>query len=251
MYNKPGDKMKIYIELIYILNFLLDFMILYGTKRLLKISKDIKRQIYASILGSITTIFLEIKISNLQLFIIKVIISILMIVSAFGKNNFFKNTLYFYMITIILGGVIYLFDLKTTFYINMIFISMIFPVVIYIVVKELSNYKLNIQDKYIVTISYKNKKYQLEGFIDTGNKLKSPISNKSVILVNLKINTDNIIYIPYKALNTEGIIPCIKPDKVIINNKVINNCLIGLSKDKFQIEGYNCILPNKLKEDLC
>ena len=133
----------------------------------------------------------------------------------------------------------------------MIFISMIFPVVIYIVVKELSNYKLNIQDKYIVTISYKNKKYQLEGFIDTGNKLKSPISNKSVILVNLKINTDNIIYIPYKALNTEGIIPCIKPDKVIINNKVINNCLIGLSKDKFQIEGYNCILPNKLKEDLC
>ena len=62
MYNKPGDKMKIYIELIYILNFLLDFMILYGTKRLLKISKDIKRQIYASILGSITTIFLEIKI---------------------------------------------------------------------------------------------------------------------------------------------------------------------------------------------
>ena len=91
----------------------------------------------------------------------------------------------------------------------------------------------------------------MEGFVDTGNKLESPISKKSVILVNLKINTNKLIYIPYKALNTSGVIPCIRPDKVIVNDKIIDNCLIGLSKDKFELNGCNCILPNKIKEDLC
>ena len=41
------------------------------------------------------------------------------------------------------------------------------------------------------------------------------------------------------------------PDKIIINNKEINNCLVGLVKDKFNIGDCNCILPNKLREELC
>ena len=57
-------------------------------------------------------------------------------------------------------------------------------------------------------------------------------------------------YVLYKALNTEGIIPCIKPDKIMINNKQIKNYLVGLATDKFTIDNVNCILPNKLKEDL-
>ncbi len=40
------------------------------------------------------------------------------------------------------------------------------------------------------------------------------------------------------------------PEKVIINNKEFNNLLIGLAKDKFNLEE-NCILPNRLKEELC
>ena len=74
--------------------------------------------------------------------------------------------------------------------------------------------------------------------------------NTGVILVNLKINSNKLIYIPYKALNTQGIIPCIKPDKVLINEYEVNNCLIGLAKDKFNIGDCNCILPNSIKEDL-
>ena len=125
------------------------------------------------------------------------------------------------------------------------------PIVLFLIVKELINHKYNINDKYSVSIIYNKKTYRLEGFVDTGNKLESPISKKSVILVNLKINTNKLIYIPYKALNTSGVIPCIRPDKVIVNDKIIDNCLIGLSKDKFELNGCNCILPNKIKEDLC
>ena len=39
-------------------------------------------------------------------------------------------------------------------------------------------------------------------------------------------------------------------EKVLIEGKFINNCLIGLAKDKFSLNGENCILPNILKEIL-
>ena len=62
--------------------------------------------------------------------------------------------------------------------------------------------------------------------------------------------SNNIIYVPYLTLNNRGVIPCIKPDKVIINNKDLSDCLIGLVKNKFNLEE-NCILPNIFKEKLC
>ena len=242
--------MKVYIELIYILNFLLDFMILYGTKRLLKINKKTTRLLLGSLIGMMTTLLINIKLTTISLLLIKILFSIIMIITSFGIKNIIKNTIYFYAISIIIGGTIYLFDLNESFYLNYLLLIILTPIIIYITTKELNNYKLNIKDKYLVAITYNKKTYNLEGFIDTGNKLKSPISKKSIIIVNLKINPINIIYVPYKALNTIGIIPCIKPDKILINNKEIKNYLVGLAKDKLELNNYNCILPNKLKEDL-
>ena len=240
--------MKIYLEYIFIINFLLDFMILYGTKRILKINKLNIRLLLSSLIGSLSTFLLLININNIELSIIKIIISIIMIITAFGLNNLKENIFYFYLISIIIGGIIYLFNIKTNPYLNMIIIVILTPIIICIMIKEYNNFKNNIKDKYNVTITINNKNYHLEGFIDTGNRLKSPISNKSVILVNLKLPLDNVLYIPYKALNTTGIIPCIKPQKVLIEGKNINNCLIGISKEKFSLNGINCILPNTLKE---
>ena len=184
------------------------------------------------------------------MYILKILLSIIIILISFGKNNIFVNTFYFYLISIIIGGILYLFDLNSNLYFNYLLLILFSPVIIYILIKELNKHRLNINDKYIVEITLGKKIYKLEGFIDTGNRLISPIKKEPVILVNIELNYNNVIYIPYKALNTEGIIPCIKADKVKINNKIINNYLIGLAHDKFVIDGMNCILPNKLKEDL-
>ena len=145
----------------------------------------------------------------------------------------------------------YLLDLNKNYYFQILITIIITPIIIIILIKELAKLKEINTNKYLVDIYINRKKYHLEGFIDTGNRLTSPIKKEAIILVNLKINTNKIIYVPYKALNTKGIIPCIKPDKLIINNKEYNNYLIGLAKDKFSINGLNCILPYKLKEDLC
>lgn len=242
--------MKVYFEFIFIINFLLDFMILYGTKRVLKINKKLYRIILGSLIGSLSTFLLFINIENITLLILKIFLSVLIVFTAFGKNNFFKNFFYFYLISIILGGTIYLFDLNSSYYFNFLILIIASPIIIYLIIKEFLSYKNTYSNKYEVEIYIKNKKYSLEGFIDTGNRLTSPIKKEPIILVNLKINPKNIIYVPYKALNTEGIISCIRPDKVIIESKEFNHCLIGLAKDKFALDGISCILPNKFKEEL-
>ena len=122
--------MKIYLEYIFIINFLLDFMILYGTKRLLKINKPNKRIIISSLIGSFSTFILLINISNLILFIIKILLSILMIIISFGLNNIKENTFYFYLISIIVGGFIYLFDIKLNPYLNILIILILTPIII-------------------------------------------------------------------------------------------------------------------------
>jgi len=173
-----------------------------------------------------------------------------MIYISFGKRNFFKNIFYFYLLSIILGGTIYLFDLNSSLYFNYAILITISPLIVLLTVKEFLSYKTKYPNKYEVSIYIKNKLYSLEGFVDTGNRLTSLIKKEPVILVNLKIPSKKIIYVPYKALNTEGVISCIRPDKVIVGNKEFNHCLIGLAKDKFNIDGSNCILPNKFKEEL-
>lgn len=244
-------KLKIYYEYIVILNFLLDFMILYGTKRILKRKQSIIRLLLASLFGAMTTILLFVQISSFELFFIKIIFSIIMILIGFGKNDFFHNIFYFYIMSIIVGGSVYLFDLRNSslfYYIGLLCVSC---GSVFIFVYEYLQYQKVFHHKYCVTIIYHKKKYLLEGFIDTGNRLVSPIKKESVILVNLSFDMKQVIYVPYKALNTSGVIPCIRPDKVIINKREFHHCLIGISKDKFDLNGMNCILPNIFKEELC
>ena len=243
--------MKVYYEFIFILNFLLDFMILYGTKRILKINKKDIRLLLGSLIGSLTTIFLFIKIPNFSLAILKIVLSILINFASFGRKNILKNTFYFYLISIILGGAFYLFDIPENIVFCYLFLIIGSIFIISIIYKVFLNYKEKIINKYLVKIIYQKKEYLLEGFIDTGNRLVSPIKKESIILVNLKIPLKKVIYVPYKALNTSGIIPCIRPDKILINNKEITNCLIGIANEKFALKDIDCILPNKLKEELC
>ena len=242
--------MKVYIELVFIVNFLLDFIILYGTKRLLKINKSNIRLFFGSLFGSLTTFLVYINITNLELMVLKVILSLIIIFISFGYKSLFYNMMYFYFISIIIGGVIYLFDLNGNLYFNYITMIVLSTIITKILIKELTKFKLNINDKYIVEITIYNKVYKFEGFIDTGNRLCSPIRGDPVILINLELDYRNVIYIPYKALNNSGVIPCIRPDMVKINDKILSNYLVGLSKDRLNVNGMDCILPNRLKEDL-
>ena len=118
----------------------------------------------------------------------------------------------------------------------------------------MKSYKNNISNIFLVDIVIGKKKYQLRGYLDTGNTLEDPYQKRSVILLDLKkikLNKEKFIYVPYQTINETGVIKCYQADSVVINQKEFKNILIGDIKNKFHLENSDCILPNKMKEDLC
>ena len=113
-----------------------------------------------------------------------------------------------------------------------------------------SNYNL----EYKVKIVLKDKKeYILNGFLDTGNKLVDPVSNKPIILLEkgiLKEDNKLFYYIPFNSLNNHNLLKCLKPEYIEIANKKYKNYLIGICDKKFNMEGVKCILNNKLMEEI-
>ncbi len=257
-------KMKIYLDFVFLLNFIIDFFLLYGTKRILKENTSMKRILLGSIIAALSIFFLFLPLNSFLLFLYKFLLSILLILITFGKKNFGKNLLYFYLLSIILGGTLYLFDLGSTYHnqgivlihnkfsLNILVILVGSPIILYLYIKEHLRYKNIESNKYLVEIYFNKRKYQLEGMIDTGNHLKDPYKKRPILLIDkkLRIEKSKCIYVPYKALNTNGVIPCFVPEKVMIGEKTFTDCLIGMSKDKFALEGIECILPNKWKEEL-
>lgn len=258
--------MKIYLDVIFFINFFFDFILLFATKYILKEKVKLLRLFFGSLLGTMSILFLFLKINSFQLFILKIMISMVMILVTFGIKNFYKNYIYFYIISIFLGGFVYLLNVSFSYKnkgviffsnglsINILLILILSPVVIYFYLKEMKAYKNNISNIFLVDIIIQKKKYQLRGYLDTGNTLEDPYQKRSVILLDLKkmkLKDEKFIYVPYKTISETGVIKCYQTDSVVINQKEFKNILIGDIKNKFHLENSDCILPNKIKEDLC
>lgn len=269
-YNNSGDDMTLYLDLIALLNFFMDFLLLMTVNLTLKRNISIKRMLLGSLLGSLTLIFLFLKTSTIILLLFKIITSFFICITTFHFKNWhytFQNMTYFYMTGTILGGFLYYLNLEFSYKhegiiffhhglsINFIFLIIISPIILYIYVRSQKKIKTTYNHYYKLNITFKdNKTLSVNAFLDTGNKLKDPITNKSIILVEEKvlekISQKNLIYVPYNSLNNHGLLKCISPKKVELNGVSSQKYLIGISEKRFHIDGINCILNSKCLEDL-
>lgn len=270
LYNQVGDDMKIYLDLIALLNFSMDFLLLLTVNLTLKRNVSLKRIALGAIIGSLTLLFLFIPCSKLILILFKIITSFFICIATYHFKNWkytFQNMSYFYMTGTILGGFLYYLNVEFSYKqqgiiffhdglsINFIFLIIISPIILYIYVRSNKKIKTHYNHYYQLLISFKDgKQMQLTAFLDTGNKLKDPITNKGIILVEkacLKnVNIRSPIYVPYHSLNHHGLLKCISPKYVEISGKKSQKYLIGISEQKFAIDGINCILNSKCQEDL-
>ena len=258
--------MKVYIDLILITNFLFDFILLLTTSIILKRNSKIIKIILGALFGSLTIFLLFIRFNTIELFFFKIIVSIGMILISFGFRNyryFFKNMYYLYMTSIVLGGIIYFINIQFSyknegllFIANGVSINVIVGFILSIIIlqkyiKQIKLLKINHNKYYKIRIYLKNEKIlELNAFLDTGNKLVDPYRKFPIILVNEdKINTkEKNILVPYHTVNGEGLLKCIKPNKVYIEGVGFKNKLfIGLSSS-INIDGVDCILNERLLE---
>ena len=178
----------------------------------------------------------------------------------FGKSKLLNKLFYLYVISIILGGSMYLINdalgyevnglvfINNGYSINLIILIVISPIIIYLYIKEYVIYKKRINTEYDILIKFKNKTINVVGFLDTGNKLIDPYFKRSIVLINKKyisLRGKKIIYVPYEALNSDGLLKCIRFEYILIDNKKYTNVLIGII-DNLKVD---CILNERIFKD--
>ncbi len=263
--------MVIYIDLVFIINFIIDFLLLLTVNVALKRYSRIYKLILGALFGSLSLLSLFIPISSMVLSILKLLMGLIMSLIAFGYKNIkytFYNVIYLYMTSIILGG--FLYYLKTTFSyqnnglvffyeglsINYLVLLFIAPLILYVFIKslkalkEIKNYYYKVEINLATDINL-----VVTGFLDTGNKLKDPVTNKPIILINRKILKGEFkirspMYVPYNSLNNHGLLEVIKPKNIIINKQELTNYLVGLSDNNFKLNGIECLLNYQILEDI-
>lgn len=262
--------MIVYVDAVLLLNFLIDLMLLITVKVTLKRNVKFYKLIVSAFLGSLSVLLLFIKLNSLTLFLIKIAISFIMSLVAFKYVSLkytINNLVYLYMTSTILGGFLYMLNVEFSYKqeglifinnglsINFIFILISAPIFIYMYIKSNKNLKSNYNLYYKVKIGFTKNFIELTGYLDTGNKLKDPVTNKNIILIEEKtlkgiIHNRSPMYVPLKTVNKSSLLKCYKPDSLIINNQKFNNYLIGTIHDKINIDGVSCLLNNKMMEEL-
>lgn len=263
--------MKVYIDLVLFLNFAFDFILLLTVSIVLKRNVSLKRITLGAFLGSTTILVLFIPFTTLNLFLLKILLSILIVTVTYGIKDIkyiLINLFYFYLISIILGGFLYYLNIEFSyknigmvFYhkgmgVNYIFLLIASPIILYIYTKEMKKLKEYNSLIYKVDVYLNHDKVvRLNGFMDTGNTLIEPYKKRKVVIAYSKelenlVNEKNIILVPFESINGKGLLKCIKVDKLYIEGIGIRkDIVIGLSKEKIKKNGINCILNYLLMED--
>lgn len=239
--------MKMYIDLFFIFNVIIDYIIIMSTSILLKRRTSYIRMILSSLIGGISSLVLFTSLNKIVIEGVSIIIMVLISFGYKGIRYLIKNILYMYILSTLLGGIIYLFNIKVS---NSMFLTYLIIIVISIEVmilyiKENKKMRSIYNNYYKVDIYFKDReKLSLIGFVDTGNNLYDPYKKRPVIIVPDKyIKEDKYILVPYHTVNGNGLLKCIKPDIIFIDGiGYKGNVLIGFS-DSFNFgDGVDVIL---------
>ena len=222
----------------------------------LKRNISFKRILLGSLFGSLTTLIIFLRINKYLLLILKLFLGLIMLLITFSYHNIkyiMSNILYLYMTSVILAGFLYFLKIEFNNLAYPLSLS-IAPLILYLYLKEQKNLKkvVNYYKKVIITFK-NNQTLELNGFLDTGNKLQDPLTNKYIILVNKKVlkgiyNIRSPIYVPINTINKHSLLPCISIKNIIVDNKIYHNYLIGISDEFQEFDNINCLLNYNLWE---
>ncbi len=262
--------MKVYLDVVIIINYIFDLILLLSVNYILRRNTKILRILGGSFIGSVTLFVLFFRLKMIWLLIYKFVVSIIMLLVTFGYKDFNylkKNIIYFYLVSMLLGGGIYFLNSQFSYtnkgllfnndglkisYIIVVLLALLCFFKYMLSFKDLKNHYSNY---YKCKIYFDDSHFVLvNAFLDTGNKLKDPYSNRSIILINKNkvkdIKIRSPIYVPYNSLNNHGLLTCFKALKLEIDGQIYDKFLVGISEKNFFIDGIDCIINSNVMEGL-
>ncbi len=252
--------MKIYLDLVFLINFFFDWMLLATVKIVLKQRIKWKRLLLGSLVGACSIFFLFLPLNSFTLFFLKVLIALLMIRVSFGYQDlktYLQQILYLYLISILLGGFLYYLNLEFSYQnigiiffhngysINYLLLIILSPIILYFYLKQDKTLKNIHHFSLSLQLTYQGKTYKYQAYLDTGNKLYDPYFHKPIVLLyDPKFpKIKNPIYIPYQTVEHTSILEGFIAEKIELETgKIISKPLIAFSKKSFQIPNTQVLL---------
>ena len=209
--------MTVYIDVVLIENLIMNYIIIFATGIILKIKMKQIRIILGSLIGAIYTIIAY--VSNLRIysnFILKFILSIIIVYVSFNpqtQKQLWKSLLIFYLTSLVFGGaafaIIYVVRPQEilrnnqlifgTTSMKIILFSAILAFIVIILAFKIVKNKISKKDMFCdIEVKINEEIIKTKAMIDTGNFLKEPITNKSVVVIEHTLLYDCI---PKQILN--------------------------------------------------
>ena len=277
--------MVIYVDELFLENFIMNYIILYITAYFSKIKPKWYRLSLASALGAIYVILTYIVNINIYNSLVsKVLLSVLIVIIGFDFKrtiDFLKIILIFYLTTFAIGGagfcigyfsdavtitdtgIIYVKEIS----LKIVIISMLITFIMARVVVMILRNRVSLSAEYFdIVVFWGEKEVQLNAFLDTGNTIHEPFSQRSVVFVEGEavrnffpkaiyevlikgegietIKEDfwrsKVVLIPVSTINESYQIKCgIRADKIVVHNK---EC--SIEKDRIAV-----VLCNNISKD--
>lgn len=260
--------MYIYVDVLIILNWYINYFILLGTAKITHIGFNRKRLILSAFIGALFSLMILLPTMNYLLsVVIKFIISNILILVAFNWKSLMSNlkmSFYFSVISFLFAGGMMALEtvvncrnislnngiVYADFSIKFLIISTTICYGILCAIRYIMDKNSNFSGDWYLTITYEGKTLRVNGLADTGNGLIDTFSGKPVIVCSKTTlssiidipNVDSIYnynlkgfrLIPFSTIDKGGMIVSFKPDNVTIDNLVNGfsksvDVLIGIS----------------------
>lgn len=198
--------MTVYLDIIFLENFILNFIILYAESLVIKEKVKYLKLMLSSLLGAFyVIIYYLINFQSKWNIIFKIILSVVMVYISFMPKSFkefIKQITFFYLVSFVFGGaalgVIYMVNVGKisikngiivgNYTLKTIFIGVILAFIIITAAFKFIKNKISKKDLFCdIEIRINQSKINVKAIIDTGNFLKEPITNIPVIVVEKDI----------------------------------------------------------------
>lgn len=249
--------MVIYLDLIFVINFIFDLSLILTVDLLLKRKIRMRRAILGAFVGELSMVTLFVKFDSIGMFFFKIFLNLVIVLAAFSFKDIrytFYNVAYLYLTGMILGGFEYYlyneFQVEGSFGIKYLIVLVASPFVLIAYYKLSKKFKTNYNNRHTLEVFYDGEVFEGVGYLDSGNKLINPINGKIIILIEkeyIHYHKLKLMPIPYNALNHHGLLYCFSPEKVLVDGCEHQNIMVGLSEGKFNIDGCNALLNARME----
>lgn len=272
----------VYLDVFFMINFLMDYMIILITSKIAKIKKKRIRKLAGAGFGALYSVIVIKPLTNhlFKITLVNILVAAVMVLISFGfmsASVYIKNVLLLFVVSFTMSGIInYLYystiigkyvrnvlsgnSNKVVNARKFILVSVLAYILLSAIVRIIFIIRKDMELYYDVKITFKGKSVVVRGLYDTGNGLTEPVSGKMVHIAEYEIlkpllegdekAKENIYVIPFHSIGEEdGIMYGIRMDEMVVlvddEPKFLYNPIIGIYIGNVSKRGNYSVILNR------